>query len=594
MAIVQISRITQRKGLLEDLPQPLAGAEFGWAIDQRRLFIGNGDVADGAPVVGNTEVLTEFSDILALSSAYTFEGAAAGYIVQTGPTNSDPVSQSIQSRLDSYAIVTDFGATGDGTTDDTAALNRALYQLYCIQANTQIRRSLFFPAGTYIITDTLLIPPYAKLYGEGADSTIILFEVQEWAENTAYNSGVLVKVESLITPGVFVYYRAVADVPPTGIEITDTDYWDETTLPEYVVETADSLQQTGVNIGTNGATAPRNVEVSGMTFQSTEVGSHNICYLNRIQQSSFDNVNFVGSLTEDTLTEATDDLSGLVFGGTAQVPPTQITLNNCKFTGTTYGIKTDQYVKGVTVSNGWFYTLYRGVVLGDTAVVNGGPTGVRIVHNEFDAIYAEGIYIENCSLNASAYNTFYDVGNNFFGSAAPQTPVISINTANNLSIGDLFQRNNDQALTEPRIALWNTDTESIPASIGYAGSSTLQLGSYSVGVGQQATLDDGVTEEPLFTVDTALATSKGGFTSFSVNYTIKRQVGASDTAARIGVLQVMADAGAGVAINDDYSESDDVGVTLVVTQSTDDITVAYTTDATTYDGLIYYSITHFA
>jgi hypothetical protein len=64
VAIVQVSRITQRTGLEQDLPQPLAGAEFGWAIDQRKLYIGNGTIADGAPIVGNTEVLTEFSDIL--------------------------------------------------------------------------------------------------------------------------------------------------------------------------------------------------------------------------------------------------------------------------------------------------------------------------------------------------------------------------------------------------------------------------------------------------------------------------------------------------------------------------------------------------
>jgi hypothetical protein len=55
MAIVQISRITQRKGLAEDLPQPLAGAELGWCTDTRQLFIGNGTLVDGAPVVGNTE-----------------------------------------------------------------------------------------------------------------------------------------------------------------------------------------------------------------------------------------------------------------------------------------------------------------------------------------------------------------------------------------------------------------------------------------------------------------------------------------------------------------------------------------------------------
>ena len=91
MAIVQISRITARKGLAEDLPQPLAGAELGWAIDERRLFIGNGELADGAPVVGNTEVLTEFSDILSFADQYTYQGTAAGYIVQTGPTPGSPI-----------------------------------------------------------------------------------------------------------------------------------------------------------------------------------------------------------------------------------------------------------------------------------------------------------------------------------------------------------------------------------------------------------------------------------------------------------------------------------------------------------------------
>jgi len=121
VAIVQVSRITQRKGLEQDLPQPLAGAEFGWAVDQRRLFIGNGTLADGAPIVGNTEVLTEFSDVLAYTNQYTYKGDAAGYTVQTGVTSGSPITQSLQARLDSYAVVTDFGAVGDGITqlDDT-------------------------------------------------------------------------------------------------------------------------------------------------------------------------------------------------------------------------------------------------------------------------------------------------------------------------------------------------------------------------------------------------------------------------------------------------------------------------------------------
>ena len=39
MAIIQISKIQQRSGNLVDLPQ-LDEAQFGWANDARRLFIG--------------------------------------------------------------------------------------------------------------------------------------------------------------------------------------------------------------------------------------------------------------------------------------------------------------------------------------------------------------------------------------------------------------------------------------------------------------------------------------------------------------------------------------------------------------------------
>ena len=48
MAVVQISRIQHRRGTFTDLPQ-LAAGELGWAIDEQRLFIGNGPVSEGAP-----------------------------------------------------------------------------------------------------------------------------------------------------------------------------------------------------------------------------------------------------------------------------------------------------------------------------------------------------------------------------------------------------------------------------------------------------------------------------------------------------------------------------------------------------------------
>ena len=56
MAILQISKIQQRSGNLVDLPQ-LDDAEFGWATDAKRLFIGKTTPNE------NVEILTSYSQI---------------------------------------------------------------------------------------------------------------------------------------------------------------------------------------------------------------------------------------------------------------------------------------------------------------------------------------------------------------------------------------------------------------------------------------------------------------------------------------------------------------------------------------------------
>lgn len=62
MSITQISRIQNRRGLQENLPN-LASGELGWAIDSRKLYIGNGTIEEGAPSTGVTEILTQNSVI---------------------------------------------------------------------------------------------------------------------------------------------------------------------------------------------------------------------------------------------------------------------------------------------------------------------------------------------------------------------------------------------------------------------------------------------------------------------------------------------------------------------------------------------------
>lgn len=589
MAIVQISRITQRQGLLEDLPQPLAGAELGWAVDERRLFIGNGELTNGAPVVGNTEVLTEFSDILSFATSYVYQGQAGGYTVQTGATASSPVTQSLQQRLDSYAIISDFGPTGDGITDVTDDINRALFQIYCRSESTTARRSLYFPAGTYIITDTLNIPPYATLYGDGADSTIIYFKVDEWTSTQAYAQNVLVYD---VTSGD--YYRSNFPAPiGTGIADNNPDgdpYWTAELLPSYIIRTADSLQQIGANIGTNSALPPGSVSITGIKFLTNQLNSGVL--IENAVSCVFESVSLNGPQTGLDLSNATNDTGAVRWASTDSLIASHVTWNNCSFDGFTFASDTDQHIEGVTFSNNKFNNLYQGIALGDIIVVGGGATGVRIVQNIFDNIYAEGVVFNNVALNCTAYNVFYDVGNHFNGVASPAEPIIDINANNNISVGDRFARNNAQSLLYPRIALNDTNTmamsENTRGVVFYQQGvedntvgNSLDLGTYQRISGVADVLNDNITGNLFVTANSLVS-------SFKMDYTIQRL-----TLRRTGTLTVVCPSvSGGFSYTDDFSQNGDTGITLTPTDNSTEILVAYTATSTGNSGTIKYSITN--
>jgi hypothetical protein len=522
MAIVQISRITQRKGLQINLPQ-LAGAEFGWSIDERRLFIGNGTLQEGAPVIGNTEILTEFSDILAFQTNYTYSGqAAAGYAAQTGPTAGSPISQSLQNWLDQFATVKDFGAKGDGVTDDTAAINRALYQIYCREINPEIRRGLFFPAGVYKVSESIIIPPFATLYGDGADNSIIQMEAG-----------------------------------------------DDSALRAYVARTGDSLQQTGVNISNNGAIVPQYVTIANMGFESLDPDI-DVFLVEDINNCSFTGVTFTGPLTTAELDTDADNTAGIRFSSTASLVCNTITIDRCVFSGTTYGIATEQQTNGVTVSNSKFDTLFKGISLGVISPVNGGPTGTSIVHNLFDNIYAQGIEMGDISLNGTGHNIFYDVGNHFDGVLQPATTIIDINGNNNVCFGDMFERGDNFVSSYPRI---NINSKQVIATMN---GKEIQVGTF--------TRQSGFSEVVVGNTLSATTIASSDFEAFSINYSIIR-----DTAKRTGVINVTNDLVGNIVYTDDFNQTATTGVVLTVVDNAGTADIKYTATSGA-NGTFIYSI----
>lgn len=128
------------------------------------LWAGNAWVTvAGTPVT--TANLVSTNTVQTLTAAKTF---AAGTVVPFTQTGTGAVARTVDAKLKDTVSVKDFGAVGDGVTDDTAAINAAL----------ATKKSVYFPSGTYMTTGGHVISYVDEttdqtIFGDAAFSTII-------------------------------------------------------------------------------------------------------------------------------------------------------------------------------------------------------------------------------------------------------------------------------------------------------------------------------------------------------------------------------------------------------------------------------------
>jgi hypothetical protein len=93
-----------------------------------------------------------------ISSAFNTDASLVTYT----PAGTGAVTTTVQAKLRETVSVKDFGAVGNGVTNDTAA----------IQAAMTASEAVYFPAGTYLITSALVLKTGQYLYGN-RDATIL-------------------------------------------------------------------------------------------------------------------------------------------------------------------------------------------------------------------------------------------------------------------------------------------------------------------------------------------------------------------------------------------------------------------------------------
>ena len=376
MAIISISRLQHRRGLLADLPANLNEAELGWCLDTRQLFIGNGNT-----YTGNSQILTQWSpNDQIITHIYSGDTGVSAY---------GTVKRPLGSILDDSLNVKDYGAVGNGVTDDTAAIQQAINDEWAMIANLPYsslmsRNQILFPAGNYLVSSTILLYPYITLVGEGIDRTQITL------------------ISGSLGP---------------------------------VFTTADSLGQTGLNIGTNGAILPTSIVVRGMTINgsSDATKTNPVIMLQRCTDVSIADTKLINSWIPSTGAGSGNN------GITIQSLGSALTTSNINIIATTIEYSSnaveiiDPAMK-VNVNNTMLYGNYNGIYLGTSSY--GSPSYITVQGSTFQQIDNNGLYINTTGSVSSIGNKYINVG-----SGTTAGLVFSSTTSGCQSIADTFNSN---------------------------------------------------------------------------------------------------------------------------------------------------------
>jgi len=572
LAIVNITRLQVRRGDRADLPQ-LASAELGWAIDTQQLFIGNGALAEGAPYIGNTEILTEHSNLLENFGSFKYQSNG------TGVTISNTVTRTIQSKLDDTASVLDWGANGNGV-ECSAAINAALATMYGSGGNQQTQISLYFPAGVYLINSPILLPPNTYIFGDGMGNTII----------------------------------QRGGVGP-------------------VVITVDSLGQYGLDMGlglniSQGQSLPNNITIKDMTFQ--HVNDQNLTQFQSTTNMTLERVEFLGVNRSDQFVLSTIPYNtqvALSFTGPSNVVESgNIILNQCRFRDLGIGFYQQAPLSGISFNQCLFDFMYQGMIIDDsyaaTASISGTTMLVTAVSSGIPSVGASvagtyvtpgtvitgilnvnldgtGSYVVNLSQTANSGPVTGSNGeistvsiNNSYFSRISHSAITSLGTASFHSLGNRFINVGNRGGNTP------IDSEIIASGPGCVSwmdisdrpeSSTIdRFSANSLAVRTRAVIDPqdrfswGLTEDLIpykYTLDPTVSTTgtlpelafyvgnntygtpvKNVNTAFQlINYMIKR-----DGNTRSGTITITADLTPELSFteNSNLSGSADVGVTF--------------------------------
>lgn len=361
--------ISTPDGVSSQLPTPIAGNVLGW--DSAGTSIINYAAQAGTSLVN-----------LAASGGSSLIG-----FIQSGV---GAVVRTLQNKLRESVSVKDFGAVGDGVTNDTAA----------IQAAINTGKSVFVPEGIYLISSGLTLSSAQILYGECPEASKILvsgngYDAITLAASYASITGVGIYSVSQRTSGAFIRISTASRSNRIANFKLQNGFYGIHISAEAVItfiengEILDATATTGIGIYINGGNDTFISKVVMDTSGTEPAAGIHVKRTQAIWVSDVDIIDYGTPLRIAPTSSATDVVTWCFFS--------QLACDTSNGNGIEITAAGSATVKGLFFDNCWSGTNNRGVYI---ATSSGGV--VDTVHFTDSTFYnnnLQGALIDNAGGN---------------------------------------------------------------------------------------------------------------------------------------------------------------------------------------------------
>jgi hypothetical protein len=340
----------------------------------------------------------------------TTTGTADG--VQFTQSGSGAVQRTVESKLKDVVSVKDFGAVGDGVTDDTAAIQAAVSY-----ANSLGGAGVRIPAGTYKTSSAIELLPYVQVIGSGSYATIIqgsgthaVFSVSGTLSNVK-NSG---KLADLSIRGGS---KTNASVRGINVEFSN----------RYIFENIEIFNcYIGFYFSNNWQTELKNIQIHGAGSDQSYIGFYGAevdplnqnnavnaynCTVQGVEKYGYRLINFNGSKFSSC--EALDGEIGFYLGAptTGTEPIRWGNFVNCLAdTNSLIGWRLERggatFFQQCTFSNCWAGNSVKGWSISDASLIN--ISAPLVVGNPLGGGMTAGFELDRCSRMTVSGGSVYD------------------------------------------------------------------------------------------------------------------------------------------------------------------------------------------